>query len=612
MLHPVTPHSPTSGSLITANANSSPLARQQAPLLKRRGDVTFLASYLDHWALETPDATATTYVDYDADRHGVERTVSYGELNGWTKALAARIAQVTEPGDRVALLAPQGAEYGAGFLATLRSHAICVPLFAPDLPGQGDRLQAVVADCQATAILTTADKADLVRAFASAHGIAAEQVLVIDEYRAGRSELEQSYEFPTEAKTDDVAYLQYTSGSTRAPVGVCLTHANILENALQLQAAYDLHYTDATTVSWLPLFHDMGLILGVAAPVVGGFNSVLLDPVAFILKPSRWLQAIDGRHNVMTAAPNFAFDYVAKRFKSEDLPELDLSGVISWINGAEPVLQSTLDRFVETFGPHGATREAVKATYGLAEATVFVATTPVGEPGVVIEADSGQLQHGIVSTELTEGVRPTTLVSCGRAIGQHLAIVNPDTRECLPDGHVGEIWLNGPNIGVGYWQQPEATQTLFNAQLEGGGAERPVDHWLRTEDLGVVVDDRLYVTGRIKDLIIIDGRNVYPHDIEFTVEESHEAIALRRLAAFSVSTDEGEALVVVAERYRGSDAVADSGAVVAAARAAVSREHAVALKDFVLIEPDTIPRTSSGKIARKATRTAYLAGSFAR
>lgn len=582
----------------------------QAPRLQELGEPTFIASYLDHWARERPETKAITYIDYGDDRHGVEQSVTYGELDVWTRAIAARIAQLTQPGDRVALLAPQSKDYGAGFVGTLRSHAIGVPLFAPDLPGQGDRLHAVVGNCQPTAVLTTRDKLDLVTEFCEAHDLGSDRIIVIDDFRTGQEDLAESYAFP-ELELGDIAYLQYTSGSTRTPVGVCLTHGNLIENALQLRDGFDIQWGDATTVSWLPLFHDMGLVLGVAAPVTGGLEAVILDPVAFVLKPSRWLQAISGRKNVMTAAPNFAFDYAAKRVREEVRKDLDLSGVIGWINGAEPVLPATLERFAEAFAESGVTPRSVKPSYGLAEATVFVATTPVEEAATLLNVDSEQLQHGVVSTDVREGSRPVTLVACGNAIGQHLAIVDPETRELLPEGRVGEIWLNGPNIGVGYWNLPDDSEALFNAKLEAGG-DLPADHWLRTEDLGVLLDGRLYVTGRIKDLIIIDGRNVYPHDIEFTVEESHDVIAQRRLAAFSVLTDEGEALVVVAERYRHADPAGQLEAAAAAARHVVTRDHAVALHDFVLVEPDTIPRTSSGKIARKASREAYLSGNLSR
>ena len=581
-----------------------------APRLQQQGEITFVASYLDAWAHEAPDRRAITYLDYFADRKGVEHVVTWSELDVWTRAIAAKIQQLTEPGDRVALLAPQSAEYGPGFIGTIRSHALSVPLFAPDLPGQGDRLNSVVADCAPAAVLTTRDKLGLVQEFCAAHDVPETHILVIEDYR-GQAELAAEYVFPASLSLDDVAYLQYTSGSTRVPVGVCLTHRNIVENAMQLRTGYDLTFGDATTVSWLPLFHDMGLILGVAAPLIGRLEAVILDPVAFILKPVRWLQAISGRRNVMTAAPNFAFDYAVKRVRVEDREGIDLSGVVAWINGAEPVLPATVDRFNESFAPQGVTPFHVKPSYGLAEATVFVATTPLDEPMTTIDVDGQQLQHGIASTTVPDGIKPTKLVSCGHAIGQHLAIVDPDTRELLPDGKVGEIWLNGANIGVGYWNLPDDTEALFNAKLVGGG-DLPVDHWLRTEDLGVIVDGRLFVTGRIKDLVIIDGRNIYPHDVEYTVEEAHEVIAQRRLAAFSIPTDGGEALVVVAERYRHVDATGKLADAAAAAREAVSREHAIALHDFVLVEPDTIPRTSSGKIARKASRTAYLDGGLAR
>jgi len=568
------------------------------------------ADYVEHWGRELPEAIANTYIDYAESRKGIEHTITYAELELWTRAVAARIQQITQPGDRVALLTPQGGDYFAAFVAALRTHAINVPLFAPDMPGQGDRLQAVVKDCQPTAIITTSDKLDLVKAFCAEHGGPADdQIIAIDEFRTGHDELAASYVFP-DITPDDVAYLQYTSGSTRIPAGVVLTHRNLVVNVLQLIRGHGLSFRVTTCASWLPLFHDMGLLLGIAGPVLGGAHSVLLDPVAFILKPVRWLQAVSGRREVITAAPNFAYDYIVKRVKEADRAELDLSGVVSWANGAEPILPSTLDRFVEAYGPQGVKRVTLRPTYGLAEATVLVSVTTPGEEPTIIEVDSQALQQGIVTTDIPEGGRGVQLVASGRAAQQDIAVVDPDTRENLGEGRVGEIWAHGDNIGQGYWQKPAETEALFGAKLENAG-DLPTDDWLRTEDLGVLMDGRIFVTGRIKDLIIVDGRNIYPHDIEFTVEESHDAIAQRRLASFSIPTDAGEAMVVVAERYRHSGEVGGIlDEVARAAKQAVSEQHSVALYDFVLVEPDSIHRTSSGKIARKATRAAYLDGTL--
>ncbi|MBJ7470993.1 MAG: AMP-binding protein, partial [Solirubrobacteraceae bacterium] len=305
------------------------------------------------------------------------------------------------------------------------------------------------------------------------------------------------------------------------------------------------------------------------------------------------------------------YDYAVKRIKEADREGLDLSGVVAWANGAEPILPSTLETFINAFEGVGARMNAQRPTYGLAEATVFVSVTPPRELPTVVSVDAALLQQGIVSTEIGEGSRGVPLVSSGKAFGQQVAIVDPDLRENLGEGRVGEIWVNGLNVGQGYWQKPAETEAVFGARLEAPG-DLPADGWLRTEDLGVLLDGYLFVTGRIKDLIIVDGRNIYPHDVEFSVEEAHDGIAQRRLASFSIPTDSGEAMVVVAERYRHAEGASEQLEEIArAAKQAVSEQHSVALHDFVLVEPDTIARTSSGKIARKATRAAYLDGTLA-
>ncbi|MBJ7471291.1 MAG: AMP-binding protein, partial [Solirubrobacteraceae bacterium] len=299
--------------------------RTPAELLQSGTDTAFLAEFLEHWAQVMPTKPSHRFIDYSESRKGIEHVVTFAELERWTRALAAKVMELTQPGDRVALLVPQGSSYIAAFVACLRTQTINVPLYAPDLPGHAERLQAVVADAAPTLILTTTDKLELTQQFCDeVPGAPGLQILCVDEFREGHDELAASYQWPTDLDFDDVAYLQYTSGSTRTPAGVVLTHRNLAVNVMQLINGHDLPFPGATCVSWLPLFHDMGLLLGAAGPVVGGAESVLLDPVAFILKPLRWLQAVSGRTDTITAAPNFAYDYAVKRIKEADREGLDL------------------------------------------------------------------------------------------------------------------------------------------------------------------------------------------------------------------------------------------------------------------------------------------------
>jgi fatty acid CoA ligase FadD32 len=590
------------------------------------------------WALTRPDAVAHEFVDYFADRRGLRRSYTWAEWDTWTRAIAHRLqGLVPDRGARVAILAPQGPEYVAAFHATLRAGVIAVPLFPPDLPGHGDRLESVFDDCAPSVVVTTAEKRELVEKLVAGRGLTGRVSVLLPEEVAGVAGEADAKAFvpPADLTLDDVAYLQYTSGSTRTPRGVVLTQGNLVLNVSQIlqSHAMDEMVPDATGVSWLPLFHDMGLLLGAAATAITGAKGVVFDPLAFILKPSRWITELARHPKVMSAAPNFAYSLAAKRVKPEELEGLDLSDVVSLVDGAEPVLPSTLRTFAEVFGPRGLPDTALRPSYGLAEATLFVSVGDPAAPRVIVEADVEQLQRGVL-VEGAPGGRRTALVSSGRAFGQLVAIVGTSGAggsgsggsgsdgglqvpgRLRPDGHIGEIWVHGPNVGRGYWQKPEESAGTFGGRLEPRDADAaclPVDGWLRTGDLGALLGRDLFVTGRQKDLIIVDGRNVYPHDIELSVQHAHDAIALHKLAAFSVPAADGEAVVVVAERYRGAPDAAERRAEVdAAARQAVSEQHGVRLHDFVLIEPDTIPWTSSGKIARQATRTAYLEGTLTR
>ncbi|UUY02730.1 fatty acyl-AMP ligase [Svornostia abyssi] len=591
---------------MTAGLTPAP-ARVPDPLADLDG--ALVTDYLEHWARVQPDAPAQTFTDYLASRQGVTRTITFAELDRWSRAVAAVIMERAQRGDRVAIVCAQSLEYVVAFAATLRAGVIGVPLFSPDMPGHGDRLHGVLADCEPVCLLATTDKLELVRELA---GGTDERIVCVDALEGPAGDAAAArFTAPTGISPDDIAYLQYTSGSTRAPAGVELTHGNLLANARQIIEGYDLRYADTNAVSWLPLFHDMGLLIGAPGAIVCGAHAHLMDPLAFLMRPQRWVREMSGKRNVISAAPNFAYGYVAKRMKDEERAELELSGVIALLNGAEPVLPATVDRFLEAFGPVGVRPEACFPSYGLAEATVFVTRSRPGQGPLVREFDAATLQTGRL--EPAGAGRSVQLVSCGTAVdSQHVVIVDAERAARMPDGDVGEIWVCGPNVGRAYWQRPDDSVATFGGTLADPG-DLPAGPWLKTGDLGAIVDGDLYVTGRHKDLIIVDGRNVYPHDVELSVEQADGAIAAHRLAAFAVPGATGEVVVVVAERHRtAEDAVARLDDIASAARAAVSAEHAVALHDFVLVEPDTIARTSSGKIARHGARAAYLAGELVR
>jgi acyl-CoA synthetase (AMP-forming)/AMP-acid ligase II len=354
-------------------------------------------------------------------------------------------------------------------------------------------------------------------------------------------------------------------------------------------------------VSWLPLFHDMGLMLGVAAPLAGGIPAVLLDPGAFLERPVRWLRALSANPGAITAAPSFAYAYTAARTAPAERMLLRLDGVDVLVDGSEPVAPANIDRFHDTFAECGLRREAHRPSFGLAEATVLVTTSQAGSEPHVRTFDTESLAAGTAAAPVA-GRGTSTLVGCGMPVRQRVQLVNPDTGVPVPDGTVGEVLVHGPNVGTGYWGQPELSEQVFGATVPGEPGR-----WLRTGDLGLLVDGQLFVTGRLKDLVIVDGRNHYPQDIEHTVEQAHTAVRRHATAAFAVAGSAGELLVVLAERAKGAGPDLDAE-VTAAVRSAVAAAHGITVHDLVLLDPGEVPRTSSGKISRSASRARYLAG----
>ncbi|MFF4484969.1 fatty acyl-AMP ligase [Streptomyces sp. NPDC001544] len=567
-----------------------------------------ISHHLAQAAALTPDETAFTFVDHSADTRGVASSLTWHELDERVRRTARALRCADTAGERVAVVAPQSLEYVVGFLAAACAGAIAVPLFPPSLPGHEEKLVAVLRDASPRFLLTVEEQRKPLMEFCAAHGMSADFRVVTEQELARNSAgLREDFDEPL---PDDVAYLQYTSGSTRIPSGVAITHANVCINARQALDAYDIRRGRNCTVGWLPLYHDMGLVSTIAMPVIGHLPSVLMDPLAFIQQPVRWLRLLTRHHGAFTAAPNFAYDYCVQRVDAEERAELSLESVAAMVNGSEPIVSRTLERFQTAFAPVGMRRTTMRPSYGLAEATVFVCASPAGEEPAVTPFDRQALGEGTARTlDSSDDRVMVELVGCGRPTGQEMAIVDPATGRRREDGVIGEIWLRGPNIGRGYWNHHEQSEAVFHAVLDG---DDPTEPWLRTGDLGVWHDKQLYVTGRLKDLVIIDGTNHYPHDIEETVQSAHPAIRPHHIAAFSLSGDDGERLAVVAEHARdvtGSQELAQE--VTRAVRSAVAARHGVAVHHFVLAPPGSVPRTTSGKVARSACRDQYLAGAWA-
>jgi len=585
---------------------------------------TTLISLIDRNIANVGDAVAYRYLDYSRSPDGLAVELTWTQLSLRLQAIAAQVQQLASAGDRVAILAPQGVDYIVGFFAAVKAGTIAVPLFAPELPGHAERLDTALRDAEPSVVLTTTAASGAVDGFLlRLPHRQRPRVIVIDEIpdSAGAAFV------PTDLGIDDVSHLQYTSGSTRPPVGVEITHRAVGTNLLQMILSIDLLNRNTHGVSWLPLYHDMGLSM-IGFPAVYGGHSTLMSPTAFIRRPQRWIQALsaESRHGrVVTAAPNFAYEWTAQRGRPSRGEDIDLSNVVMII-GSEPVSIDAIRTFNRAFAPFELDRTAIKPSYGIAEATLFISTIEPHAHATVVYLDREQLAAGRAVRVAADAPDAVAQVSCGRiARSQWGVIVDPDTCEEIPDGEVGEIWLQGDNIGRGYWGRPDETRLTFGAKLQSrltegsraAGAPRE-GAWLRTSDLGVYLDGEIYVTGRIADLVTIAGRNHYPQDIEATTAEASPMVRRGYAAAFcvpptelseSASEDTDERLVIIAERAPGTRR-ADPNPAVEAVRAAVFRRHRVFVSDMRLVPAGVIPRTTSGKLARRACRAEYLSGTY--
>ncbi|MFD2416855.1 fatty acyl-AMP ligase [Amycolatopsis pigmentata] len=544
-------------------------------------------------AIRIPDRTAYVFLNEDG-----EETVSitYRELYARALAVAGELSRRCAPGDRAMLAFPQNLDFIVGFFGCLYAQVVAVPVNPPRRSRVQDATRGIAEDCEAAAVLTSAAMVEKLRSALDYPG-GPSHWLAVDEM----VEDETGFEPPV-SSAETLAFLQYTSGSTAAPKGVMVSHGNLAANEEMIRYAFG-HDEKSTVVGWAPFFHDQGLIGNVLQPLYVGAKSILMSPAAFIRRPLLWLRTISRYRAHTSGGPNFAFDACVEHAAKSGIPELDLSCWKVAFNGAEPIRPETLRRFAETFAPSGFDEGTLYPCYGLAEATLIVTGSRKGRGPRIAEVDAGELGRRRFAE--VPGGRP--LVGSGLVLpGEEVRIVDPDTRRSCPDDRIGEIWVSGPHVAQGYWKRPDTTAETLRAICDGDSGRT----YLRTGDLGVLADSELFVVGRLKDLLIIRGRNHYPQDIEQTVQEAHPALRPGCGAAFTVAGENGEKLVVVQEIRREHRMEADPLDVSGAIRAAVLAEHELAIGELVLTMPGRLPKTSSGKIMRAAARKRYLDGEF--
>ena len=556
---------------------------------------------------QQPDAFAFTFL---RDGDGDEEHLSFEALDGQARLIGAWLQQHEAVGQRVLLLYPPGIQFITAFFGCLYAGAVAVPAYPPRMNGKLTRFQTIAVDAGPTHILTnTASTARLKPQASELDGLKNLQWLDTDELLSGhglQSEgLINSWRPPV---IDDptLAFIQYTSGSTGQPKGVMISHRNLLHNQRMIKTAFrNPEY--GRVMGWLPLYHDMGLIGNVLHTLYTGSWCVLMSPVAFIQRPVRWLDAITRYKAQISGGPSFAYDLCIRKVTAEQRATLDLSSWRVAFNGAEPVRADVLKRFAEMFEPCGFRRDAFHPCYGLAEATLIVTGRPANGPPNTRTILSEPLEQRRLVRASVGQMSSRTFVGCGESLcGQQIKIVDPDTRrECAPDA-IGEVWVCGDSVAQGYWNKPEQTAETFQARLAQGD-EGP---FLRTGDLGFMSDGELFLTGRLKDLIIINGRNHYPQDIERTIEQSYSGISPGCVAAFAVEIEGEEQLVTVQEIERANLRSLKAGDVEDAIREAVYLNHELELHAVVLLKPGSVPKTTSGKLQRRLCAKMFLAGDF--
>jgi acyl-CoA synthetase (AMP-forming)/AMP-acid ligase II len=559
-----------------------------------------------------PDDTAFTFLDHERDESGVAASLTWLQLYRRTLQVANELGLCASLGDRAVISAPQGLDYITAFLGALQAGLIAVPLSVPLGGASAERVGSVLRDASPSVILTTSSVAstvvESVRAQSAAPGPAVVEVDLLNVDRPARSGGMSEDHVGT-------AYLQYTSGSTRQPAGVMVTHHNMMVNLGQLASDTfeDVGMVappDITVVSWLPFYHDLGLMCGMLFPIVAGLRAVIMSPVAFLQKPARWMQEVARNTRTYTGGPNFAYELAARRTSDDDLVGLDLRDAHTFAFGAERVQAATIRRFTKRFARFNLPDTALRPGYGLAEATVYATSNPPGRAPITARFDYERLSAGYAEPGGDEG--GVDLVGCGVPRAATVRIVDPETRVENPARKVGEVWVHGDNVAAGYWGNPQASEDTFGGRLVDPSPGTPQGPWLRTGDLGFFSDGELFIVGRIKDLLIVYGRNHSPDDIEATVQE----ITLGRCAAIAVPDNQTEKLVVITELKKRGDSHQDAmerlDAIKVEVASAISKSHGISVADLVPVEPGSIPVTTSGKVRRATCVERYRNNDFTR
>jgi len=548
-------------------------------------------------AIHTPSETAYIFL---RDGEDDEERISYDELFRAATGIAGKLAGISAKGERALMLFPPGLEFVKALYGCFFAGIIAVPAYAPRKNRSLERIKTLVVDSGATVVLCIADIfQSFERSFSDLEELKGLKWLMIEDCLHNNA---SQWTNPLPPQPTDVALLQYTSGSTGKPKGVMVTHRNILRNAMFIRNSFSLS-RKSVSVTWLPSFHDMGLIDGVIDPVFNGYPGVIIPPVAFIQKPLRWLKAISKYRGTHGGAPNFAFDHCVDGIPEEERAGLDLSSLSTLYCGAEPIRKSTFARFIETYRDFGFGTPMLYPCYGMAETTLIISGPPAGRGPVYlcVSADALALNRIKKAAETDHDAR--FLVGVGHPwLDTEVKIVNPETLALCDDDEVGEIWVSGSIVTAGYWDKEAETRESFAATIGGNLSVK----YLRTGDLGFFDQGELYITGRLKDMIILQGRNYYPQDIEFVAEASHPALRPNASAAFSIDIDDDEKLVIVAEVERSAIRNLDVEAVCDAMRQQVAEEFEQDVYAIQLLRTASILKTSSGKIQRKACREGFL------
>ena len=577
--------------------------------LKNQIKAATLVDVLRNRAMEQPHQTIYNFL---VDGETEKISLTYGQLEQKAKAIAAYLQSVCSPQDRVLLLFPAGLDYITAFFGCLYAGVIAIPAYPPRPNRSLNRIHNILQNAQTNIALTTSETLQSLSRLESTSVQDLRWITTdaIDNNIA-------SYWHEPDLDEDSIAFLQYTSGSTAEPKGVKIAYRNLLHNLEAIHRCFR-HSTQSRGVIWLPPYHDMGLIGGVLQPLFGDFPVTLMSPLMFLQNPLRWLKAISRNRATTSGGPNFAYDMCVRKFKPEQLRGLDLSSWQVAFNGAEPINHETLNSFAETFAPYGFDYSAFYPCYGMAEATLIISGGSK-DTAVVTKIVRGKaLEQNKITIADDNEPYPRTLVSCGRSLfDQKIAIANPETLVSCKPGEVGEIWVSGASIARGYWRQPQISEATFNAYFQDTN-EGP---FLRTGDLGFIDRGELFFTGRLKDMIVIKGRNHYPQDIEKTVQEITSWIRPSCVASFSIELQGEEKLVVLAEvertywsKNRSKDANGRSTAkemisvkdLTQLIKREISKNHDLQTHSILLLKPGSLPKTSSGKIQRHACRAEFL------